>query len=608
MRAIEDRSEQAGVSTDTLMENAGLAVARAARRMAGPLTGVPIVVLVGPGNNGADGLVAARHLQRWGARVTVYLCRGSLQPGGETPASPPPTRISALDLKLDDARNAGVEVAAVSDDPGLDHLRYLLGSAHLVIDAMLGTGRARPIEGVFKDILEALSSTRNDARAAKLLALDLPTGLDCDTAEADPACVAADVTVALGYPKRGHLAFPGAAYVGRLEVAGIGIPPGLDADVHLSLLTPDCARAALPNRPGDSHKGTFGRTMIVAGSRSFLGAAYLAAASAARVGAGLVTIAIPASLVSSVAPSAIEPTFLPLPESNDGVVSAEAADLILDAVSNYSALLIGCGLGQADDTRTMVERLLLSGADLPPTVADADGLNTLARIPNWPTRWPTNAILTPHPGEMARLVNNSNQQAPSPSSESTTLHIPSPLRERARACPVPDTGVRVSPRHASSSQQPPSTLGVCPSHVIPAKAGTREAAGEAIHEVAGEAIQVPDTGVRVPSRLDLALTAARDWRKTVVLKGAYTVVAHPDGSAHVSPFANPGLATAGTGDVLAGAIAGLLSQGLEPETAASLGMYLHGLAGESVRDRLGDTGMIASDLLPALPTVIRDLR
>ena len=596
MRAIEDRSERAGVSTDTLMENAGLAVARTARRMAGPLTGVPIVVLVGSGNNGADGLVAARHLQRWGARVTAYLCRGSLQPGGETPASPPPTRISAPDLKLDDARNVGVEVAAVSDDPGLDHLRYLLDSAHLVIDAMLGTGRARPIEGMFKDVLEALSSTRSDTRGAKLLALDLPTGLDCDTAEADPACVAADVTLALGYPKRGHLAFPGAAFVGRLDVAGIGIPPGLDDDVHLSLLTPDCARAALPNRPGDSHKGTFGRTMIVAGSRSFLGAAYLAAASAARVGAGLVTIAIPASLVSSVAPSATEPTFLPLPESREGVVSPAAADLILDAVSNYSALLIGCGLGQADDTCAMVERLLLSNADLPPTVADADALNTLARIPDWPTRWPTNAILTPHPGEMARLVNNPNQ------------HIPSPLRERARACPVPDTGVRVSPRHASSSQQLPSTLGVCPSHVIPAKAGTREAAGEAIHEVASEAIQVPDTGVRVPSRLDLALAAAREWRKTVVLKGAYTVVAHPDGSARVSPFANPGLATAGTGDVLAGAIAGLLSQGLSPETAASLGVYLHGLAGESVRDRLGDTGMIASDLLPALPTVIRDLR
>ena len=507
MRAIEDRSEEAGVSTDTLMENAGLAVARTARRVVGPLTGVQVVVLVGPGNNGADGLVAARHIQRWGARVTAYVCRERGTP----------------DPKLVDARCAGVDIVAVSDDPGLERLRCLLDSAHLVIDAVLGTGRARPIDGAFKDVLTTLSSARSGAPGARLLALDLPTGLNSDTAEVDPACVAADVTVALGYPKRGHLDFPGADYVGHLEVADIGIPPGLDDDVQVNLLTSEWARAMLPERPSDSHKGTFGRTMIVAGSRNFLGAAYLAAASAARVGAGLVTIAIPASLVSSVAPRAVEPTFLPLPESGEGVVSLAAADQILEATGGYSAMLVGCGLGQADETRTMVERLLLSGADLPATVVDADGLNTLARIPDWHCRWATNGVLTPHPGEMARLVSNL------------------------------DYG------HATS-------------------------------------------------RLDLARAGAREWSKTVVLKGAYTVIAQADGSAQVSPFTNPGLATAGTGDVLAGAIAGLMSQGLAPETAASLGVYLHGLAGESVRNQLGDTGMIASDLLPALPGSIRDLR
>ena len=193
MRTIEDRSEEVGVSTDTLMENAGLAVARTARRMAGPLIGVPVVTLVGPGNNGADGLVTARYLRRWGARVTAYVCRDRGTP----------------DPKLEAARNAGVDVVAASDDPSLDRLTCLLGSSHLVIDAMLGTGRARPIEGVFKDILNVLSATRGDSGSLKLLALDLPTGLNCDTADVDPVCVAADVTVALGYPKRGHLDFPG---------------------------------------------------------------------------------------------------------------------------------------------------------------------------------------------------------------------------------------------------------------------------------------------------------------------------------------------------------------------------------------------------------------
>ena len=515
MQAIEARSERAGVSTDTLMERAGLAVARVARRMLGPLTGVPVVILVGPGNNGADGLVAARHLRRWGARSTAYLCR-------DRPTADP---------KLAAATDAGVAIVAVSDDPRLARLRALLGSAHLVIDAVLGAGRLRPIGGVIEDTLAELARAVSGGASGRLrhpqiLALDLPSGVDSDSANVDPATVAADVTAALGYPKRGHLDFPGAAYVGRMEVADIGIPPGLDDDVRVSLLTESWARTALPPRPLESHKGTFGRAMAVVGSRDFLGAASLAGVAAARAGAGLVTIAIPESLVSSVAPSAVEPTFLPLPESRRGVVSDDAADAILDALPAYSALLIGCGLGQATETARMVERLLLSGADLPPTVVDADGLNALARFERWEGRWADDAILTPHPGEMARLT---AQMA---------------------------------------------------------------------------------TGMAMPAanRLDTALDATARWGKTVVLKGAHTVVANADGSAYVSPFANPALATAGTGDVLSGAILGLLSQGVSLRRSAALGVYLHGAAGESVRGRLGDAGMIATDLPTELPAVISGLR
>ena len=504
MRRIEARSETAGVSTDTLMENAGLAVARTARRMLGHLTGVSILALIGPGNNGADGLVTARYLQRWGADVTAYICRERAAP----------------DPKLDAAIAAGVRVITATDDPNLSRLKASLSSSHLAIDAILGTGRARPIEGVFKDILTALREARSINPSLRLLAMDLPTGLNSDTGEVDPACVPSDVTVSLGYPKRGHLAFPGADFTGKLEVADIGIPPGLDSDVTLDLIDRDWAANALPSRPSNSHKGTYGRAMIVAGSRNFLGAAYLAAAAATRVGAGLATIAIPESLVSSVASKAIEPTFLPLPESSPGVVANNAAQLILDSLDGYSALLIGCGLGQAPKTRKMVEDLLLSDAPIPPTVVDADGLNTLAQIPDWPKLWPADAILTPHPGEMARLI-------------------------------------RMSARS---------------------------------------------------DRLTIAQQSASAWNKSVILKGAYTVVAAPDGNSMLSPYSNPGLATAGTGDVLAGAIVGLLSQGASLSEAASLGVYLHGEAGERVRSALGDTGMIASDLLPQLPKVIQYMR
>ena len=504
MRQIEARSEAAGVSTDTLMENAGLAVARSARRAVGPMTGVPVLALIGPGNNGADGLVTARHLQRWGANVTTYLCRDRAAP----------------DPKLDAARDAGVSVVSASDDPAYSRLKATLASAHVVIDAILGTGRARPIEGAFKDILAALLEARTSNPGLCLIAMDLPTGLDCDTGEVDPACVPSDITVSLGYPKRGHLAFPAADFTGKLETADIGIPPGLDSDVLLDLIDHRWAAAALPSRPSNSHKGTYGRAMIVAGSRNFLGAAYLAASAAGRVGAGLVTIAIPESLIPSVASKAIEPTFLPLPESSPGIVSHRATQLILDSLGGYSSLLVGCGLGQAAETRQMVESLLLSGAELPPTLVDADGLNTLAQIPDWSKLWPDDAILTPHPGEMARLT------AEAPRSD----------------------------------------------------------------------------------RIIIARQSASAWNKTVILKGAFTVVATPGDGAMLSPYSNPGLATAGTGDVLAGAIAGLLSQGASLADAASLGVYLHGEAGERVRATLGDTGMLASDLLPELPKVIRNLR
>ena len=507
MRGIEGWSEEAGVSTDELMENAGLAVARSVRRMSGALTGVPIVVLVGPGNNGSDGLVTARHLRRWGARVTAYVCRDRPQ----------------HDPKLKLAIDAGVKVVVTKSDRGLAMLRGLLNQAHVVVDSILGTGRARPIEGRVREIMAALAAARRRRPAPRLLAMDLPTGLNCDSGEVDPAAVPADVTVSLGYPKVGHFGFPAAHFVGRLDFADIGIPAGLDACVDLRLMTEEWARELLPARQSDSHKGTHGRAMIVAGSRNFLGAAYLAATSATRVGAGLATIAIPESLVPSIASKAIEPTFLPLPESHHGVVSPDAADLILDSLGGYTALLVGCGLGQASETRTMVEGLLLSDGELPATAVDADGLNTMARVPRWWELWRDEAVLTPHPGEMARLT-------------------------------------------------------------------------------------AAATGQTGSARLDLSRSFAKAWGKSVVLKGAHTVVADADGSAMVSPFANPGLATAGTGDVLAGAVSGLLSQGLGVREAAALGVYLHGLAGERAKADYGDTGMIASDLLKELPVVIRSLR
>ena len=507
MSRIEDRAETLGVSKDALMENAGLSIARRIRQLLAPLIGVPVTALVGPGNNGGDGLVAARHLHRWGASVTVYICRDRRTP----------------DPKLDAVKALGVPIISASSDVGLAQLSALLAGAHMAVDAVLGIGNIRPIQSTLRDILALLAKARAERPHLRLIAIDGPSGMNADSGDADAASVPVDITLSMGYPKVGHYAYQAAPLIGALEVADIGLPPGADADAPLSLMTAAYMRTLLPHRPAASHKGSFGKTLVVAGSSNYIGAAYLAATAATRVGSGLVAIALPAAIQTAVASKATEPTYLPLPETSPGVIAPTAAADVLDALSGCDSLLLGCGMGQADDTRRFIDAVLYSDKRLPPAVIDADGLNALAQTPQWWERIPDLAILTPHPGEMARLTGMSTPEVQS-------------------------------------------------------------------------------------DRIGIAMESAARWRKIVALKGAYTVVAFPDGGAMLSPFANAGLASAGTGDVLAGSIAGLLSQGSPPQDAAALGVYLHGLAGERARARLGDTGMVASDLLPELPLAIKALR
>ena len=507
MRLLEARCAPEGVSTDDLMENAGLAVARKAWELLGGDRGIPVLALVGPGNNGADGMVAARHLSDWGQDVTVYMPLPRMEDD--------PKRRLLLER--------GVAIRHSGEDADYALLAERLAECRLVIDAILGTGRRRPIEGATAEVLTRLIDAKAARPELKLMALDVPTGLDADTGEADVYCPTADVTVALGYPKVGLFAFPGAARAGRLEVVDIGIPPRLAEDAPRELITPAWVRDSLPIRPQDSHKGTFGRTLVVAGSARYIGAAYLACEGAARVGAGLVTLAIPASLQPMLASKLTEATYLLLPEE-DGVLSPEASEALLSEARSCQSLLVGCGLGRGSDVARLLRQTLFThrypGA---PMALDADALNILSGIPEWWAGLRGEAVVTPHPGEMSRLTGMSTAEVNS---------------------------TRMS------------------------------AAGE---------------------------WAAR-WNATVALKGAYTVVGSPQGLVRVSPFANPALASAGTGDVLAGVIAGLLAQGMSPFDAASCGVYLHGAAGEQLRLEMGDTGVVASDLLPRLPLAIKQVK
>ena len=507
MRRLEEACGPLGVSLDDLMENAGLAVARLARSLMGQAAGRRVAVLAGPGNNGADGMVTARHLQRWGADVRVHLL-------ATRPEHDPKRQLAMAE---------GVAICPTTHDGGLQRLRDDLSRCSLVIDAVLGTGRARPMTGVLKEGMEALQSTRQGVNPAPVLALDLPSGLDADTGQIDPACPHADVTAALGFPKVGHFRFPGAERVGRLETLNIGIPEGVADSIPLELLTERMAGERLPPRSLDSHKGRFGHALVIGGSRHFVGAAYLASQAAARVGAGLVTAAAPEGIHPMLASKLSEVIHLPLPQDADGRLCPASATACLDLLARYDAMAIGCGMGHSDGGSEMVRLLLTSDlARAIPMLIDADGLNNLAAIPDWQQMLPPLTVLTPHPGEMATL-----------------------------------TGLTI----AEVQQQ----------------------------------------------RVEVAREFAARWQATVVLKGAYTVVACPSGQCWLSPFANSGLASGGTGDVLSGAIVGLMAQGCPPADAALMGVYLHGMAAEEARRQIGEAGMLASDLLPRLPAAMARL-
>jgi hydroxyethylthiazole kinase-like uncharacterized protein yjeF len=508
MRQVEQDCADIGLPPDKLMENAGKAFAEEVRKILGDIKKKVVLMLIGPGNNGGDGLVAARYLHDWGAKVTLCLF------GDRAPD----------DQNLTLVKERGIDCFSTTGAEDLDRLESLLTSSNAVIDALFGIGTIRPFHDTLKSALDKISDVKRNKPSLRIIALDLPSGLNADTGAVDPACLYADNTVTLGLPKTGLLKAPGIERAGKITVANIGIPAYLVDQITDEMIDRELARSLLPQRPLQANKGTFGRVLIIAGSTNYIGAAYLASSGALRVGAGLVTLATATALQPILASKLTEVTYLPLPEAQRGIISPSAARLIHQNLNSYNTLLLGCGLGQNRAVVEFVEHTLLRARALPlPLVLDADALNSLARIPDWWQRLTDDTILTPHPGEMARL-----------------------------------TGMSVAE------------------------------------------VQL--------DRLGIAKRAAAAWNKTVVLKGAYTVTATADGRTRTYPIANPGLASAGTGDVLSGVITGLLAQGMSLFDAASLGVFLHGEAAEMVRSQLGDAGMLASDLLPVLPLVIKQLK
>jgi hydroxyethylthiazole kinase-like uncharacterized protein yjeF len=530
MRSIEKAADASGLTYDQMMENAGRAIADEMLDRWPDMDGKRVVILVGSGNNGGDGLVVGHYLAEAGAQVAAYLTT-------ERPDD---------DHNLARLREHATLIAIAEQDQRWRVLRNLVDSADFIVDAILGTGFRLPLKGVAKDVLKTVNRVLAGRRGKPVVvAVDCPSGLDCDDGQLADEALACELTVTLAAAKPGQFRFPGAEAVGRLVVADIGIPDNQKeiSSVELELATADTVRAWLPARPRNAHKGTFGRAMIVAGSVNFPGAAALAGLGAYRVGAGLVTLAVPAPVQGFLVPHLTEATWIVLPHEL-GVIAEGAAEVLEKELDKTQAILLGPGFGQDPSTAAFIQRFLGSRAVRPrgkigfvhsdeassslsilqiPCVVDADGLKLLKQIPEWPSLLPKASVLTPHPGEMAVLTEQSTDE---------------------------------------------------------------------IQE----------------DRVATTQKWAAEWGHIVVLKGAFTVVASPDGRSTVLPFATPALARAGTGDVLAGAIVGLLAQGVPAYESAVLGSFLHGRAGELAEKRIGSAAsVIAGDVAASLSEALAEL-
>lgn len=490
MRALEKAVVHGGATYLNLMEQAGSGAARVIRQRAHVLKNV--TVLCGKGNNGGDGFVIARKLQEWGAQVTVLLLEGN-----------PLTEDAAL--MFDQMEK--VEVFSYEQEEAARRLEL----ADVIVDAVYGIGFRGKIREEFEPLIQRVNRSQ-----AQVFAIDLPSGAQGDTGTVEGSCVRADVTVTFTTLKPAHVLYPAADYCGDTVIAQVGIEQDFihNSPCIMEAADDEWVKKVLPVRASNSHKGTYGTLLSVCGSRGMAGAAMMSGCAALRSGAGLVKMAIPQSIYPMISGALWEPVFAILPENEKGTLSAECKAELLSMLSAASACLIGCGLGCNADTEKLVYSLLTQAKI--PLIIDADGINALlVNIDSMKTaRAPV--ILTPHPGEMARLLGVSTAQIQS-------------------------------------------------------------------------------------DRFYCAKSFAMEYHVTLVLKGANTLIAMPDGTVFVNRTGNPGMARGGSGDVLAGMIASFVAQGIAPGDAAVAGAYLHGLAGDRCAAKYSKMGMLPTDLIVELP-------
>jgi NAD(P)H-hydrate epimerase len=504
MREI-DRSASSDyhIPSIVLMENAGIKTVDAIYDLLAVQRGNTVVILAGKGNNGGDGLVAARHLINNGINVDIFLMGNPEEMTTDTY-----TNYKIL-VKM------STRIYPLLEEKDLNQLMLSLLESDLIVDAIYGTG--------FKGILDSFNS-----RVVKLVnsckspvvAVDIPSGVEADTGKVHGEAIKASRTVTFALPKIGLVFEPGKDYTGTLTVADITIPKQLleDDNLKTNLITETMVHPFIKPRKPESHKGTYGHGLVIGGSAGMTGAVMMSGSAALKTGAGLVTAAVPKSLLPVVETGLLEVMTIPLPETRQAAISLEALPVIESLLGRVSVCAIGPGMSSYPEANAIL-RFVLERAGIP-VIIDADGINALQGDPEILRNRQVPVVLTPHPGEMARLL------------------------------------------------------------------------GKGIQEIQA-------------NRMVIAREFAQEYGVTLVLKGNKTLVAAPSGAIYVNMTGNPGMATAGSGDVLCGLITGLIAQGIKPQDAAIVGVYVHGLAGDCASKIKGQRGLIAGDLIDSIPDILK---
>jgi NAD(P)H-hydrate epimerase len=393
MRRIDKKAiEEIGIPSIVLMENAGLKVADAIERKYGPLKGRYVYIFAGSGNNGGDGMVVARHLFNQKVKAKIFLLAEKKNIKGD----------AATNLAI--TEKMGIPMREITSPAFVESLEKELAKADIVVDALLGTGAKGAPRGLMKKVIDLINK-----HSKNTVAVDIPTGVDADSGEVRGEAIKAEYTVSLAYPKRGLYLYPGMNYAGEIEIADIGIPAGLEEDrINCELLTLASISKKLFFRKPSSHKGSFGHLLVIAGSPGMTGAASLTALSALRIGAGLVTLGIPEDLNPILETKLTEVMTLPLPQSKEKTLCKEGFEKIKDFSQKCKAMAIGPGISSTKQTKELISTII-DQLDIP-LVIDADGINVLAGELSLLKKYKAPLIITPHPGEMSRLVGASVEE------------------------------------------------------------------------------------------------------------------------------------------------------------------------------------------------------